>query len=232
MGANMNDHPSLGRILDRVLDQAPVERDTAREDADGGGSQRAGPGGGEWNDLRTHLAGCEPCQETERWARKLVEAIAHGPHREAPKSLVDRALGIPGEEPRAVLEAGGWSLARLVEDAFARPALAGVRGAAAGRRMLFELEGGHVDVEIGPSADDGEQLKLRGQVIFEDRRPPDDLLALLWSERRTIARATGDAAGGFVFSRVPPGLYRLDLLSLSAQRAVRIAEITVEVEEP
>jgi hypothetical protein len=120
----------------------------------------------------------------------------------------------------------------LVEDAFAQPALAGVRGAATGRRMLFEVEGGHVDVEITPSPEDGEHLRLRGQLIFEDRPPPEDLLALLWSERRAVARASGDPTGTFVFSRVPPGLYRLDLLSLSAQRAVRIAEITVEVEEP
>jgi hypothetical protein len=212
----MNDHPTLARILDRVLDPARAE----------------GDGGEERDELTVHLAACEDCREAERWARKLLEAIGEGPPRAAPEWLIDRALEIPDEEPRPQPEAGGWSLAVLARDAFARSALAGVRGAATGRRMLYEIAGGHVDLEIAPSREDGEHLRLRGQVIIDDRPPPDDLLVLLWSGRRVIARASGDAAGAFVFSHVAPGVYGLDLLSLTAQRAIRIAELTVEVEEP
>lgn len=206
----MKDHPTLDRILDHLLGSAPAETDG----------------------LSVHIEACRECSDAERWVSKLVDAVAEGLSPGAPETLIERALAIFREEPRARPEARGWSLAMLVKDAFTQPALAGVRGAATGRRMLFEIAGGHVDLEISPSPEDGEHLKLTGQVIFDDQPPPEDLLALLWTERRAIARTSGDAAGVFVFSRVPPGVYRLDLLSLSVHRAIRVAEFTLEMEEP
>lgn len=210
MAGEMKDHPTLDRILDHVL-----------------GRGSAGTDG-----LGVHIEACADCSDAERWVRRLVDAVAEGLSHGAPEALIERALAIFRDEPRARPEAGGWSLAMLVKDAFAQPSLAGVRGAATGRRMLFEITGGHVDLEVSPSPEDGEHLKLTGQVIFDDQPPPVDLLALLWTQRRAVARTSGDAAGVFVFSRVPPGVYQLDLLSLSVHRAVRIAELTVEMEEP
>ena len=208
----MNDHPTLERILDLVLETGPDR---------------------ELGELQAHIADCETCTDTERWARKLLDAIEEGPPVETPGSLIERARELPRSEPRPRLEAKpAWSMARLIEGAFSRPALAGVRGAGTGNRMLYELEGGHLDLEISPDPDDGENLRLVGQVLFDDRPPPDDTIAMLWSQRRAVARASADAAGLFIFTHVPPGVYGLDLLSLSVHRAVRIAQVTVELGEP
>lgn len=215
------DHPTLDRILDHVL----ARRQTAEADAAPDAATDA-------DALDTHFEACEPCRDAESWLRKLMDAVVLGPSPRAPESLIESAIAIFREEPRAQPEAGGWSLAILARDAFAQPALAGVRGAATGRRLLYQIEGGHLDLEISPAPDDGEHLRLTGQVIFDDRPPMEDLLAILWRDRRAIARAAGDAAGVFVFPRVPPGVYRLDILSLSVHRALRIAELTVEMEEP
>lgn len=207
----MTDHPSLDRILDRLLDPTGA--------------------GGQARDLAAHLASCEQCREADRWARQLVLAVAEGPPVAAPEALIDRALGIPEAEPRVRPATARWSIAWLVQDAFARPALAGVRGGATTRRMLYELDGGHVDIEIAPSPEDGESVRLTGQLLLDDAPPPEDVVALLWRDRSVVARASGDATGMFLLPSVPAGTYQLDLLSLASGRAVRVGSMKVETDE-
>lgn len=201
----MSQHISLDRIIDRIVDP---DRHDARE-------------------LSDHLASCDRCRDAERWARELVEAVAGGRPPEAPETVVQRALAIPSEEPRPRAKRR-WSIARLVEGAFSRPALAGVRGVQAGQRFLYEIPGGHLDLEVAPSPEDGEALRLTGQLLLDKAPPLGDILAALWRDRVLIARATGDATGLFVLAPVPPGVYRLDLLSLTSGAAVRVGEITLE----
>lgn len=203
----MSEHVSLDRIIARVFDRT-------------------------LDDLSSHLATCDRCQAAERWARDLRKAVAGGPPPEVPEALVERARAIPAEEPRHRPERNrGWSIARLVEGAFSSPALAGVRGGATAQRLLFEIPDGHLDLEIARDPDDGEALRLTGQLLLDQAPPPSDILAILWRNRTLLARASGDTTGLFVLARVPPGEYRLDVLSLSTGRAVRLGEIRVEARE-
>jgi hypothetical protein len=204
----MSEHITLDRIIDRIVD--PDRHDT--------------------DELSDHLASCERCRDADRWARELVQAVAGGEPTAAPQRVVERAQAIPAGEPRPRTKRA-WSIARLVEGAFSRPALAGVRGGATGQRLLFEIPGGHLDLEIAQAPEDGEALRLTGQLLLDQAPPPSDILAILWRGRTLLARASGDTTGLFVLTPVPPGEYRLDLLSLSTGRAVRLGEIRVEARQ-
>lgn len=201
----MSDHPALEQILDRVL---------GRGDCTGG--------------IAEHLIACASCRQASAWAAALVSATGGGPPVVAPETLIERALSIPSEEPRRRAERERWSIARLVEDAFARPLLAGVRGSATARRMLYELPDGHVDLEIGPEPEDGERFRITAQVLLTGADPSGEVLAILWRDDALAARASGDETGTFVIGQVEPGEYRLEILSPSTGRAIRIASLAVE----
>jgi hypothetical protein len=205
----VSDHPPIDRIVDRALGRG----DPSREIAD-------------------HLAGCAACREIEAWATALAAAVAQGPPMTVPEELVERALAIPSEARPRARPRREWSIARLIEDAFARPVLAGVRGAAVGRRSLYEVPGGHVDLEIAREPDDGERVRITAQVLFDEGGAPADLVAILSSDRATVSRAVGDETGTFVFRRIPPGDYRMEIVSPSAGRGVRIGSLSVEIEAP
>jgi hypothetical protein len=203
---NVSEHPSLERIVDRALGRSEASAE-----------------------LEAHLAGCTRCREAQVWAADLAAAAAAGPPMSAPGGLVERALSIPSLEPRTPVRRE-WSLARLVGDAFSRPHLAGVRGAGTARRMLYEVPGGHVDLEIAPDPDDGERFRIIAQVLFDDTGLSGDLAAILWRDREPVARAASDESGVFTLERVPSGEYRLDVLSVSTGRAILIG-VRVETGE-
>ncbi|MCI0546670.1 MAG: hypothetical protein L0027_05250 [Candidatus Rokubacteria bacterium] len=205
----MTEHISLDRIMDRIAD-------ADRHDA---------------GEIVSHLATCDRCREADRWMREVMEAAAAGEPPTAPEEVVERALAIPAEAPRSG-KRRAWSIARLVEGAFAKPALAGVRGGGAGQRLLYRIPGGHLDIEITPAPEDGEALRLTGQLLLDEAPPVGDLLAALWRDRTMVARATGDLTGLFVLAPVPPGVYRLDLLALKTGGAVRVGQITLEARDP
>lgn len=201
----MSDHPPLERIVGRVLGASP--------DSD---------------EDRAHLAQCARCRRAEAWAQALLAAVTQGPPLTAPEPLVDRAILIPTVEQRP-RSRPGWSLARLLEDAFARPLLAGVRGTAIASRMLFEVPGGHVDLEIGADPEDAERVRITAQLLLDEAvDPPRDLIGLLWSENALVSRAVGDESGTFVLRGVDSGDYRMEILSLASGRAIRIASFVVE----
>ena len=201
----MSDHPALEEILDRVL---------GRGDYTGG--------------IAEHMIACASCRRAKAWATALVRAAEGGPPVVAPETLIERAISIPSEEPRRRAERVRWSIARLIEGAFARPLLAGVRGSATARRMLYELEDGHVDLEIGPDPDDGERFRITAQVLPTGADLSGEVLAILWRGDALVARASGDETGTFVLGELEPGEYRLEILSPSTGRAIRIASLVVE----
>ena len=201
----MSDHPALEQILDRVL---------GRGDCTGG--------------IAEHLIACASCRQASAWATALIRAAGGGPPVVTPETVIERAVSIAFDEPRRRAERERWSIARLVEDAFARPLLAGVRGSGTARRMLFELADCHVDLEISCDPEDGERYRITGQVLFAEEGPPADVLATLWRDGALAARASGDETGTFVIGDVAPGEYRLEILSPSDGRAIRIARLPVE----
>ncbi|HJU87134.1 MAG TPA: hypothetical protein VJ788_07195, partial [Gemmatimonadota bacterium] len=203
----MSEHPALERIVEWALGR--------------GASGEIGP----------HLESCEACRGARAWAEALAAAIAAGRPGAAPEAVVERALGIPFEHPRPATRAASWSIARLVERAFDRPQLAGVRGRATGRRFLYAIDGGHVDLEIAPDVDDGERFRITAQVLFDEEGAPDDLIAILSGEGRPLSSASGDESGTFAFYAVAPGEYRIELIAPSAQRGARIGGVAVETSE-
>ena len=205
----MSDHPALDRIVEWAL---------GRDDPSSG--------------IDSHLEACAACREARIWAEALAAAIATGPPGAAPEAVVERALAIPSEHPRSAMRRVGWSVARLVEHAFGRPQLAGVRGSATGRRCLYAIDGGHVDLEIATDPDDGERFRITGQVLLDEHGAPDDLIAVLSSEEAPLSGATGDESGTCVFRGVAPGQYRIAVISPSSGLGVGIGDVPVETGEP
>ena len=74
----------------------------------------------------------------------------------------------------------------------------------------------------------GERYRITGQLLFADEGPPPDALAILWRDSALAARASGDETVTFVIEHVAPGEYRLEILSPSAGRAIRIASLSME----
>lgn len=205
----MSEHPALERIVDWAL----------------GGAGSSG-------EVGSHLETCEACRKARAWAEALAEAVATGPPEAAPEAMVERALAIPSEHPRPGMPRPGWSIARLVEHAFGRPQLAGVRGSATGRRFLYAIDVGHVDLEIATDPDDGERFRITGQVLFDEGGAPGDLIAVLSSPGAPLSSAIGDEGGTFAFRGVAPGDYRIEILSPSAEIGVRIGDVAVETGTP
>lgn len=204
----MTEHPALVRIVEWALGRDPS------------------------SGMESHMATCEACREARAWAEALAAAVAAGPPGIAPEAVVERAIAIPSAHPRPALPRTGWVIARLIEHAFGQPRLAGVRGSATGRRFLFAIAGGHVDLEITPDPDDGERFRVTGQVMLDERGVPDDLIAVLSIADVPAAAATGDESGTFAFRAVAPGHYRIEIISPSAQLGVRIGGVDVETGEP
>ena len=204
----MKRHPSLERIFDAVR----------RSDRRG-------------DELATHLAECALCAESAAWVEELLGAVARGPLPEPTAEALDRAIAIPetvGRPRRREETRQRWSLARLVRDAFLRPAMAGVRGGSMAQRFLYEAEDAHLDLEVAAAPGDAERRRLTGQLLIEGSHQTDAVLAVLWRGSHVAGRAVGDELGIFVLDDVVPGGYRLEVLSPATGHAVRVAALVVD----
>lgn len=179
-------------------------------------------------DVREHTAGCSGCREALEWIEQVVEAIVEAPLEAPSEKAVARVVNLAREAPVAVREERRWSLARLLGDALDQPALAGVRGGAEhARRLLFETDDGHLDLEITPSEVETGKCRVMGQLLQAGQQPTRDLLAILWRSGNVVSRAIGNDVGTFVFEAVQPGDYKLDMWDPSSGQGVRIEHLTV-----
>jgi hypothetical protein len=207
----MKRHPSLGGIFDAVR----------RSDAPG-------------DDIARHLVECGHCAESAAWIEGVLAAVARGPLPEPTAEALSRAIAIPETAPRPKRREAPrsrWSLARLLPDAFARLAMAGVRGGSTTQRFLYETEDAHLDLEVAAAPGDAERRRLTGQLVIEGTRQTDEVLAVLWQDSQIAARAAGDELGIFVLDDVVPGTYRLEVLSPVTGHAVRVAALAVDEAE-
>lgn len=204
----MSIHPSLGEIFDAVRRNAA----TAHE-------------------IAPHLSSCGGCRESAAWVESLLAATASGPLPEPPEEVIARAVGIGRAEPRTVERDALrplWSIARLLHDSLTSPALVGVRGRPASRRLLYEVDGAHLDLEVSPSMHDAGRSRLIGQLLVTDAIAPDDVLVMLWRGLSIAAEVCADEFGQFVLDGIEPGDYRLDVWSPSMERAIRVAPLSIE----
>lgn len=204
----MRIHPSLGRIFEGVRRNAVIA-----------------------DEIAPHLASCADCRESAAWVESLLAATAFGPLPEPPEGVIARAVGIARAEPRRWERDAPrpfWSIARLLQDSSTSPALVGVRGGPASRRLLYEVGDAHLDLEVSPSIHDAGRKRLTGQLLVEDAMPPDDVLVMLWRGLTIAAEVCADEFGQFVLDEIDPGEYCLDVWSPSTDRAIRVAPLSIE----
>lgn len=174
-----------------------------------------------------HVKECPACASTRAWVEGILDAVRPGPLEEPPAAVVERAIDIvPQRRPgavRAIRSRDGWSLAQLVHDTFATPLAYGIRSrAASGRRLLYRAGDADLDLEVSRGEAPAGGLRLTGQVLMPGIPPPSGLTAALWSNDSPVAHADADALGIFVFDRIPPGLYRLEVCLPAEGRGIRI----------
>jgi hypothetical protein len=178
--------------------------------------------------VREHTAGCSSCRDSLEWIERIIQAIDQAPLEAPSEKAVARVLDLAKEAPVTVREERRWSLARLLGDALDQPALAGVRGGAENaRRLLFETDEGHLDLEITPSEIETGKCRVMGQLLHAGQQPTQDLLAILWRSGNVVSRAIGNDVGTFVFEAVKPGDYKLDMWDPSSGQGVRIEHLTI-----
>lgn len=184
-------------------------------------------------DLR--LTGSQSCEGLEivsfvheRWpATRTVVLTAYGSpelEREARKRGVDAFLHKPkplAEVAHVVFELLGVA---------SRPA--GLRDAAgAGRRLLHHAGGADLDLEISECSGGEPAYRVTGQLLVPGSPPTGDLLAALWCEGVLVAQAMGNPVGIFVFKRVPPGVFRLEIWASAGERVIRVEPFMVGEQE-
>ncbi len=164
--------------------------------------------------VREHTASCTNCRDSLEWVKRVIDAIDQAPLEAPSEGAVARVIDLAREAPVATREERRWSLARLLGDALEQPALAGVRGGAEhARRLLFETDRGHLDLEITPSEIETGKCRVMGQLLQAGQQPTRDLLAILWRSGNVVS--------------LQPGDYKLDMWDPSSGQGVRIERLTV-----
>jgi hypothetical protein len=168
-----------------------------------------------WNSRAGDLPcpGATPSLHTSPQAAGAARRIKAGSRKSRARRLKTALLIFPQRSSPAPSRCE--RIARLVFDSLMPPQLADVRAesptaGAAGRQMLYRVEGYDIDLRF-EQTEDGEAEELIGQILPEDR-PPAEMPAFTVRLRRDeveTGRAQTDARGIFKFARIPSGVYDL-----------------------
>jgi hypothetical protein len=121
-------------------------------------------------EMQSHLeSGCEHCRaDLAAWSR-VGDMAAQERSFEPPAVAVNTAKGAIKLHTRPARR----SIAELLFDSFSRPALAGVRSAAAqSRQLLYGFDDYRVDLRFEPNLD-RDQALLVGQILNSDKSSED-----------------------------------------------------------
>ena len=142
-----------------------------------------------------HLSGCASCRGALGALAPLFEA-GGVPLPEPPAELIARATAIP-DAWRRPAERGSqrWSIATLLRSALTDPVAAGVRGATATDRRLYEADGAQIDLAVEAVESVPWTACVTGQVLAATEGPLEDLVAALWANDRQVASVAADEAG-------------------------------------
>jgi hypothetical protein len=200
-------HFTLEQILDGLRGKLPPERERS---------------------FQEHRTTCARCHRASAWLADLLALTARASLVEPPDEALEHAFDIV-PAPRSESPRRAWGIAALLDDTFTRPALAGIRGqAGVERRVLFRAGSSDLDLEIAPSPEEPDALRVTGQVLTPGAPSPEGLVAMLRPGPGLALRALGDDLGVFVFPAVPPGRYRLDILAPGGEIAIRVQELELE----
>lgn len=176
-------------------------------------------------EMNEHLRGCVTCQDTLARLTALALRVEADEAFEPPPSAVRRARAVFTQfQPERVCDLPRL-LARLVQDSFREPLLAGIRGnERASRQALYEA--GRVVVDLRLEQRPGQSaVVLVGQLLYPDE--PRALVAkrpiVITSGRQVLGTTASNEHGEFHLEYEPAGQVRLHIPVEEGTRRVEIA---------
>lgn len=148
--------------------------------------------------------------------RTVIAALRTDDSTEPTATSLQRAKAVfarmrAGQAQRSWLDGIVESIAKLVHDTRAQPALAGFRGAADGYQLTFEANELEIDLQIeqsSGSADDGALCQVIGQVSTPTGPGAKSIAFTAPGTRESLAEIATDSRGVFSIA-LPRGRYDL-----------------------
>ena len=164
--------------------------------------------------LAAHMAsGCEQCSGSADWYRRVRTVAATDNSVEPPAWVMKRALRIfetQHSRPR-LFERIGRSVAALVFDSLAQPAVAGVRSTeTASRQLLYQAADYSIDLQVARSTES--RANLIAQVLRENQPRFESVAGLtveLIHAGERVAKTTTNEMGEFTIGDIAAGAYDL-----------------------
>lgn len=164
--------------------------------------------------IEGHLTtGCRECRQGVEWYERVRVVAASDDSAAPPPWVLKRALRIFEvrlSRPR-LAERIGQTVASLVFDSLARPALAGTRSTeSANRQLLYRAGEYSIDLQVADAAQS--RAELIGQVLREGEVAFDSVAGLkleLAAEGKPSRSTVTDQMGEFAISSIECGVYDL-----------------------
>jgi hypothetical protein len=150
--------------------------------------------------MRTHLEeGCAECAEISKQMAKIEAMSKRERSYEPPTEAIRVAKSLMSAQRVAESSAAAPQFLKLVFDSITQPLLAGVRGAAAGRQLLYQKENCCIDIRLESQA--GRQIEMVGQVLDSGAigRGLDQIPVSLQKGDQIFARTLTNHFGEFRF---------------------------------
>jgi hypothetical protein len=143
--------------------------------------------------MEEHVTSCAACRSSLRIWREVFSLAKNESQFTPPDDVlrVVKSQFLPASMP-------GKGRARLVFDSLLQPAMAGVRGAASDRQLLFETDEFYIDLRL-EAARDAARARLVGQILNRgnDERAAGGTLVYLHEGRVPVASTTTNHFGEF-----------------------------------
>jgi hypothetical protein len=148
--------------------------------------------------MQTHLeTGCSKCAAVADEMNKIAVMSKREPSYEPPQETVRAAKALMGAQKLASLQPAERHILQVLFDSARQPLLAGVRGAMAGRQLLYQKDNCCIDIRL--EAKSGNRVEMVGQVLDSGAigRGLDQIPVSLQKGDRTFAQTLTNHFGEF-----------------------------------
>ncbi|HKP85126.1 MAG TPA: hypothetical protein VJZ26_03455 [Blastocatellia bacterium] len=180
--------------------------------------------------VAAHLSkNCQSCAETRAWYEQVRVLAASDESIEPPSWVFKRAVRIFQTQRNrpSLVERIGQTVASLVFDSFARPALVGVRSTETTNRQLLYRAGSYsIDLQVAPT--EQARADLIGQVLKEGETTFESVAGLnlkITAGGEPVRSTVTDEMGEFKISGVDYGTY--DLLIELPEGSITVQQMPV-----